>query len=288
MVEDVSLPLISVVIPTYRPGPQLADVVGRVSRALELVDAEIILVDDGNDAAGAAGIRAAARALQCCRVLRLEHNQGQQRATLAGLLTAGGRFVVTMDDDGGHPPELLPRMLAALGHRPANAAAPPQPGTPRTSAVDLVYGVPERLSASRKRALGSRVNRWIFRVFLGVPRCAPVTSFRAFRAALLSPLLLRQTHPALPGSAFSPNVSAMLLSLSPRVRCISFEPPNSHLTRHSPLSLVRALTVLALYWAPRGLLTRALGKRVWRGRALDGPVPQRLTLQFRRLPEWPE
>ena len=294
MLEGAQAPLVSVVIPTYRPGPRLPDVIRRVLDALERRRLEIILVDDGNDPAVAAHIRAAASSVPNCRLVHLERNQGQQRATLAGIRRARGRFIVTLDDDGGHPPELLPRMLTALGlpatkddrmsrgaaRPPDGAARPRHDGLSSLKPADLVYGVPARAS-SRPRALGSWLNRWIFRVFLGVSRCTAVTSFRAFRAELLAaphhvqaarlrsaraswnakrpPVRARRIAES--GPPRSPNLSAMLLARAPRVQCVSFEPPRSHLTRHSSLSLARALTVLALYWAPRGLLIRALAQR---------------------------
>ena len=263
--------MISVVIPCYRPDARLRDVLQRLSRVLPPAGAEIIIVDDGNPPHVAADIRAAAHAATNCRVLRFERNHGQQRATLAGIRAARGRVIVTMDDDGGHPPEILPRMLAALEGRTDRDR---NRGAARRPAADLVYGVPSALPTHGARALGSRVNRAVFRLFLGVPRCDAVTSFRAFHAELLTghhrkPLRTWSPRPS-SRPALPPNTSALLLARSPRVTCMEYRPVRSHLTRNSPVSLTVSMAVLIGFWAPRGLLMRALGRVGRGGRAGNG------------------
>ncbi len=44
-------------------------------------------------------------------VIELSRNFGHQSALTAGMDVANGDFVITMDGDGQHPPELIPEML---------------------------------------------------------------------------------------------------------------------------------------------------------------------------------
>jgi hypothetical protein len=209
---------------------------------------EIILVDDGNDRSGAAAIRAAASALPYCRVVRLKRNCGQQRATLAGLRQARGRRIVTMDDDGGHPPELVPRMLNELDRS------------------ELVYAAPSAASrrpGPRVRSWGTTANRLIFRLFFGLERCVAVTSFRAFRRSL--GVRARVVGARAIDHGRAPNISALLLAHAGRTACVEHGTVRSRASRHTTSSLVRSLAALALYWAPRGLLVRTCGRRLpWR------------------------
>jgi len=130
---------VAVVIPAYRAAATLPDVIAR-SRA-RLPDATILVVDDGSDDDTAARAVAAGAA-----VAVHERNEGKGRALATGLAAAlglnGVRWMVTMDADGQHPPELLPALLAPLA----------------AGSADLVVG-------SRRRGatmpLGRRCTNWL-------------------------------------------------------------------------------------------------------------------------------
>jgi dolichol-phosphate mannosyltransferase len=84
----------------------------RVTRALDGVEWELVIVDDGSrDGTGEALARAAA-ADERVRVVTLSRSFGHQAALTAGLDHARGDAVVMLDGDLQDPPEVIPAMLA--------------------------------------------------------------------------------------------------------------------------------------------------------------------------------
>jgi glycosyltransferase involved in cell wall biosynthesis len=72
---------------------------------------ELVLVDDGSRDATRAVAGEIARSDPRVRVLGLSRNFGKEAAMYAGLRSAVGHFVILMDADLQHPPELIPKML---------------------------------------------------------------------------------------------------------------------------------------------------------------------------------
>ena len=100
---------LTVVLPAFREPARGGDSVRRVLEALEGIDVEIVVVDDGSpddtaERAAAAG----------ARVVRLEQNRGKGAAVRAGMLAADGRTVAFTDVDLAYPPEQLRSLLAAV------------------------------------------------------------------------------------------------------------------------------------------------------------------------------
>lgn len=111
---DASTPCSDVwgVIPAYNEAATIADVVRRASRHL----GHIVVVDDGSTDGTAQALDGLP-----CRVLRNAVNSGKAfslnegfRAALAG----GARAVITLDGDGQHRPEDIPRFLARAAEMP--------------------------------------------------------------------------------------------------------------------------------------------------------------------------
>jgi polyisoprenyl-phosphate glycosyltransferase len=71
----------------------------------------IFFVDDGSRDMTSASLASLARAEKNITVLTLARNFGHQAALTAGLDASGGDFVISMDADGQHPPELIPQMI---------------------------------------------------------------------------------------------------------------------------------------------------------------------------------
>src|SRR6476659_4857397 len=86
---------------------------------------EVITVDDGSSDLSPAVLQRLARDWPQLRIVRLRTNAGHQAAISAGLATARGDYVVTLDADLQDPPEVIPQMLAAA----------------RSNHADVVYGV---------------------------------------------------------------------------------------------------------------------------------------------------
>lgn len=106
-------PELTVVLPVHDEANALAAVVRRVVDALAGESCEIVLVDDGSRDASWQVIGALRAELPQVTGIRFTRNFGHQAAILAGLVAARGDAVIMMDSDGQHPPELLPRLVAA-------------------------------------------------------------------------------------------------------------------------------------------------------------------------------
>ena len=94
-------------------------------------------------------------------------NYGQHNAVLCGVRAAKGDVVVTMDDDLQHPPEEIPKLLAALGEE-----------------VDVVYGTPLAESHGLLRVAASRATKLVLEGAMGAAIARRVSAFRAFRTEL--------------------------------------------------------------------------------------------------------
>jgi polyisoprenyl-phosphate glycosyltransferase len=71
----------------------------------------IYFVDDGSADATPDSLAALAHQDSCISVLTLSRNFGHQAALTAGLDASRGDFVITLDADGQHPPEMIPQMI---------------------------------------------------------------------------------------------------------------------------------------------------------------------------------
>lgn len=129
---------VAVVIPAYQAAATITDVVIRTRRAVP--GAIVYLVDDGSsDGTGARGRGEGAT------VLTHPRNLGKGAALETGLTAAlenGARVIVTLDGDGQHPPEEIPRLTATLAAERA----------------DLVLGARARTGAM---PWGRRCTNWL-------------------------------------------------------------------------------------------------------------------------------
>lgn len=107
-------PLLSVVIPVYRAGNMLPELLARLQVALTILTPayEVVLVDDASpDPADWATIHQHAALDTRIRGRRLSRNFGQHHALTAGLEASRGEWVVVMDCDLQDQPEEIPRLL---------------------------------------------------------------------------------------------------------------------------------------------------------------------------------
>ena len=100
---------ISIVIPVFNEAAGLAELLGKI-HALKLVQAEVIVVDDGSSD-GSAEVALAASV----HVIRHPYNIGNGAAVKSGIRAAQGRLIVLMDGDGQHKPADIPQLLAEAG-----------------------------------------------------------------------------------------------------------------------------------------------------------------------------
>jgi len=112
--------LLSIVIPVYRGEATLRTVVEELAEYAELHITpdghgyrvhEILLVHDGGPDGSPAVMRELAAEHSSVRPIWLSRNYGQHAATLAGMASTGGDWIVTMDEDGQHDPADIAGML---------------------------------------------------------------------------------------------------------------------------------------------------------------------------------
>jgi putative flippase GtrA len=107
---------VSVVVPTRNEADNIAPLVQRLQAALDGTPAEVIFVDDSDDDTPA---RVCACEDTASLTVRLVHRERGERsgglggAVVAGLRVARGAWVVVMDGDLQHPPEMVPELVAA-------------------------------------------------------------------------------------------------------------------------------------------------------------------------------
>lgn len=112
---QVTLPLLSVVVPLYNESGSLGPLHERlkaVIATLPVAGHEVVFVDDGSRDATFAEVAALCAIDPTLRAIRFARNFGKEAAMAAGLRAAVGDIVVLMDGDLQHPPELIPEMLA--------------------------------------------------------------------------------------------------------------------------------------------------------------------------------
>jgi len=105
--------LISVVVPAFNEESNVPKIYQAIRTALAGERFELIFVDDGSSDQTAARVRELRASDAAVRLIRFGRNFGHQAALTAGLESARGAAAITLDCDLQHPPELLPRMVAA-------------------------------------------------------------------------------------------------------------------------------------------------------------------------------
>ncbi|MDC7123249.1 glycosyltransferase [Cellulomonas fimi] len=111
---------ISVVVPVYGGATTLGEVVSELepwtdefttAAGHRAVVTEVLLVHDHGPDDSPTVMRTLAEKYSWVRTLWLSRNYGQHAATLAGMASSGGDWVVTMDEDGQHDPAYLGDLL---------------------------------------------------------------------------------------------------------------------------------------------------------------------------------
>ena len=158
---------ISVVVPVYNSERSLGTLVQRVDAALDGLDYELVLVNDGSKDGSWEQIELLSRDEPRVRGIDLMRNYGQHNALLAGIRSAQGELVVTIDDDLQNPPEEIPKLLAELEH-----------------GGDVVYGTSLNEHYGFLRGLATRLTKFALRGAVGNDIAGKVSAFRAFRTEI--------------------------------------------------------------------------------------------------------
>jgi glycosyltransferase involved in cell wall biosynthesis len=142
---EATQPVLSIVVPVYREGAQLATFLKGVRNSVDQcrLPYELVLVDDGSPDETWQVIAAAANSNDTVRALRLSRNFGKESALCAGLEHARGDAVIVIDADGQHPPSLIPEMVRVW----------------QSSGADVVEAVKRRRG---RESLSSKVGAQLF------------------------------------------------------------------------------------------------------------------------------
>jgi dolichol-phosphate mannosyltransferase len=107
---------VALVIPALREAHNLRDLLGRVRSALAgvAIDWEVIVVDDDSGDGSEQIVAEVAREDPRVRLLIRRGERGLSGAVLHGWRHTDAGILGVMDADGQHPPESLPRLIAAI------------------------------------------------------------------------------------------------------------------------------------------------------------------------------
>lgn len=112
-IETADLPLVSVIVTAYRPGPWLASTI-RALLDQTWGRLEVLVVDDASGPEFAAEIARLAALDPRARVITRERNGGAYRARNLGVAEAKGEFIAFLDADDWCHPERIERQVLPL------------------------------------------------------------------------------------------------------------------------------------------------------------------------------
>jgi undecaprenyl-phosphate 4-deoxy-4-formamido-L-arabinose transferase len=158
---------LSIVVPVFNSEGSLPLLIRELEAALSGTGFEIVLVNDGSADRSWEVIRELARGNPTIRGINLMRNYGQHNALLAGIRSARGEIIVTIDDDLQHPPAEIPKLLEELDR-----------------GYDVVYGTPVKLPHSAMRNVSSWILKLVLKRAMGADTARQVSAFRAFRTSL--------------------------------------------------------------------------------------------------------
>lgn len=107
-------PFLSVVVTVFNEEENVSPLLARLHAALHGIDYEIIYVDDGSRDGTLPALQAARHPR--LKVVEFRKNFGQSLALMAGIDTAKGQYIATMDGDLQNDPADIPAMLE-LAHK---------------------------------------------------------------------------------------------------------------------------------------------------------------------------
>jgi dolichol-phosphate mannosyltransferase len=116
--SEVGVPVVCVIVPTRNEAGNVEPLVHRLAESVAGLEVSVLFVDDSTDDTPLVVRSVSAGAVIPVRLL---HREAQQRtgglggAVVAGLAETAAEWVVVMDGDLQHPPEVISAMLAVAG-----------------------------------------------------------------------------------------------------------------------------------------------------------------------------
>jgi polyisoprenyl-phosphate glycosyltransferase len=176
--EDWNIQAVSVVVPVYQGEVTLEPLLAEIEplttaqstpRGVQFRVSEVILVHDGAIDGSDAVMSSLAARLPFVTPVWLSRNYGQHAATLAGLASTNGDWVVSLDEDGQHDPRDIIRLLDVAVEKD----------------VQLVYAQPTNEPPhGRIRNFFSTLAKWGFKNMLGHAHIGEFNSFRLIQGEI--------------------------------------------------------------------------------------------------------
>ena len=161
---------LAVVVAVYNSAPSLQELTGRLLAYWQErgMTVHLVLVDDGSTDESWRELCRLAKGNPSILAVRLRRNFGQQNALLCGLqLARGHRYLITMDDDLQHPPELGGALYDRI-----------------KEGYDLVYAVPQIRRRPLYRRIGAALRDGLFALCTHKPKGVKVSAYRIMTGAL--------------------------------------------------------------------------------------------------------
>jgi undecaprenyl-phosphate 4-deoxy-4-formamido-L-arabinose transferase len=166
------MPHLSVVIPVYNSAASIGGVVNDCFAALQHLDFELVLVNDGSTDISEAVIFMLAKKHPNIKAISLTKNFGEFNAVMCGLNFTTGEYTAIIDDDGQNPPQEILKLLAKA-----------------EEGYGVVYAKYDEKMHAGWRNLGSWLNNLLAALFMGKPLSLYLSSFKIIHRKLLDKIL---------------------------------------------------------------------------------------------------
>ena len=166
---------LSVVVPVYNSAKTIARVVEKISELHIEGGHEIILVNDGsNDDSDVVCANLVQANSTPIKFVNLARNFGEHNAVMAGLSSASGRYVITIDDDLQHDPADIAALYIYC----------------RDNALDVSYTYWDEKKHGLIRNFGSFLTNKMASIIMGKPKNIYLSTFRCMNRFLVDNILL--------------------------------------------------------------------------------------------------
>ncbi len=193
---------LSVVIPVYNERENIAPLLEAIAEALSSIEHEVIIVDDGSTDGTVDEVLKHSK--PNTKLLVFARNFGQTSALAAGIETAEGECIATLDGDLQNDPSDIPLMLKKL----------------EEEELDIVAGIRKnRQDGFVLRKLPSKIANFLIRYFTKVRVQDYGCTLKIFRASLAKQLdLYGELHRFIPilGSIYGAKIGEMEVKHHPR------------------------------------------------------------------------